>query len=63
MLNWMLGAALLATYFGAMERDYDVFMIKNGVMSPKAEHTETIQDIVESVSWTTMETLLRARAR
>jgi len=36
---------VLATYFSALERDYDVFMVKEAVMSGKADYTEVIRNI------------------
>jgi len=42
---------VLATYFGAMERDYNAFMVEGALMSAKAEHTDMITDVVESVGW------------
>ena len=41
----------LATYRGAEDLGYTVFMIKSGLMSPKASQTEAIEDICDSVSW------------
>jgi nicotinamidase-related amidase len=51
---------VLATYYGALERDYNVFMIEGALMSDNAEHTETIKDIVDSVTWGGLEVILRA---
>jgi len=53
-------ACVLATYFGAMERGYTAFMVKDALMSPKAIHTDTLQETVESTGWTVMETLLKS---
>lgn len=49
---------VLATYYGAMERDFDVFMVKNAIMSHKVEYTSVIRDITDSVSWKTLEFML-----
>jgi nicotinamidase-related amidase len=42
---------VLATYHGAEDLDYNVFMIKGGLLSPKASQTETIEEICDSVNW------------
>jgi nicotinamidase-related amidase len=36
---------VLATYFGALEREYDVVMVKEAVMSNKADYTDMIRRI------------------
>lgn len=36
---------VLATYFGALEREYDVVMVRDAVMSPKADYTDMIKNI------------------
>jgi isochorismate hydrolase len=48
----------LATYFGAMERDFRVFMIKDGLLSHKADYTDAVEDFTDAVGWTTLKTLL-----
>lgn len=49
---------VLATYYGAMERDYDVFMVKNGIMSHNSEYTGFVRDITEAVTWKTLQFML-----
>ena len=49
---------VLATYYGAMERDYDVFMIKNGIMSHNSEYTGFVREISEAVTWNTLQFML-----
>lgn len=49
---------VLATYRGADDLDYKVFMIKDALISPKAEHTDMIEDICETVSFTTLQVIL-----
>ncbi|MBU1699283.1 MAG: cysteine hydrolase [Candidatus Eisenbacteria bacterium] len=49
---------VLATYHGAMEREYKVFMIEGALLSRDAEQTETIKDICSSVGWQALELLL-----
>ena len=45
---------VLATYFGGMEREYKVFMLKEGIMSHNSEYTRVVKDICETVSFETM---------
>jgi len=45
---------VLATYFGGMDHDYKVFMLKEGIMSHNSEYTNVVKDICESVSFETM---------
>lgn len=49
---------VLATYHGAMERDYDVFMIKNALMSHKAQYTDFVEDVFDTVNWKTVQFML-----
>ena len=51
-------ACVLATYYGAVERDYKVFMIKGALLSGREEHTDIIEDITDAVGWQTLETLI-----
>ncbi len=50
---------VLATYFGALDREYEVFMIEGGLMSPDVAQTEMIKDIFDSVGWSSMEMIVR----
>jgi nicotinamidase-related amidase len=45
---------VLATYHGAAERDYNVFMVKDAIMSPNRNHTKVIEDISDSVNFQTL---------
>jgi nicotinamidase-related amidase len=49
---------VLATYYGAMERDYDVFMVKNGIMSHNSEYTGFVREITDAVTWKTLQFML-----
>jgi len=51
---------VLATYHGADDLDYKVFMIKGSLLSPNSDHTEMIQDISETVGWGALGMLLEA---
>lgn len=50
---------VLATYHGAVDSDFDVFMIKNALMSQNATHTDFIEDICETVSYKTLTVMLK----
>jgi nicotinamidase-related amidase len=45
---------VLATYHGAAERGYNVFMVKDAVMSPNHDQTKVVEDISNSVNFQTM---------
>jgi nicotinamidase-related amidase len=49
---------VLASYFGAQDRGYNVFMIKGAIMSDNAELTDAVENICETVSWDTMKLML-----
>jgi nicotinamidase-related amidase len=54
---------VLATYFGAMDREYEAFLCEGALLSADAEQTETIKDILDSVTWGGLDVILRAAAR
>ncbi|MCK5169907.1 MAG: cysteine hydrolase [Bacteroidales bacterium] len=45
---------VLATYIGANDHDYKVFMIQNALLSPNGEHTDFIEIIMNTVSLETL---------
>ena len=49
---------VFATYHGAMEREFDVFMVKNALLSHKEEYTDMVEDITGAVSYTAMKAML-----
>lgn len=49
---------VLATYHGAAERGYHVFMIKDAIMSPNRNYTKVIEDISDSVNFQTLRFML-----
>ena len=49
---------VLATYYGAMDRGFEVFMIKNAITSHNAEYTDVIEDITEIVSFKNLQFML-----
>jgi nicotinamidase-related amidase len=42
---------VLATYHGAMDLDYDVFMIKHALIGPDSGLTRAVEEICETVSY------------
>lgn len=54
---------VLATYFGAGERDYVPFMVSGALISPKTEYTRTIEEILSSVGTQELATLLKGQYR
>ncbi|MFH1161129.1 MAG: isochorismatase family cysteine hydrolase [bacterium] len=50
----------LATYFGAIDKGYEAIMLKNGLLSQDAELTKAVEQITESVSWTTLKLILES---
>jgi len=49
---------VLATYHGAMDRDFNVFMIKNALMSHNSTYTKMIEDISDTVGYKTLIVML-----
>lgn len=49
---------VFATYHGAMEREFDVFMVKSALLSQKEEYTDMVEDITGAVSYTVMKAML-----
>jgi nicotinamidase-related amidase len=49
---------VLATYYGAMDRGFEVFMVKNAIMSHKVEYTDVVKEITETVSFKTLQFML-----
>ncbi len=50
---------VLATYHGALEREYKPFMIKEAIISNNAQYTNVIKDICSSVDFETMTIMLQ----
>jgi len=50
---------VLATYFGASDRDFAVAMVKEALLSHNAQYTKVIEDICSSVSLNKLEALLK----
>jgi nicotinamidase-related amidase len=49
---------VLATYYGAKDRDFGVFMIKDAILSHHAPYTKCIEDICDSVNLNTLKVML-----
>jgi len=49
---------VLATYHSAMDRDFNVFMVKDALMSHNSTYTDFIEEIMETVSFNTMKIML-----
>ncbi|TSA29787.1 MAG: cysteine hydrolase [Bacteroidetes bacterium] len=49
---------VLATYFGAYDHEYEVFMLENALLSPDADLTKAVQKFTDTVSWSVVNLLL-----
>ncbi|MFH1143411.1 MAG: isochorismatase family protein [Candidatus Eisenbacteria bacterium] len=49
---------VLATYHGAQDLDYKVFMVKDALIGPDAAQTDMIEDICDSVGFTALQVML-----
>ncbi len=49
---------VLATYFGAKDRDFKAFLVKDALLGPNAAHTDCIEDICDSVNYSVFEAML-----
>ena len=49
---------VLATYHGAQDLDFDVFMVKDGLIGPDPGHTNVIEEICESVTFKALQVML-----
>ncbi|MBN1414679.1 MAG: isochorismatase family protein [Bacteroidales bacterium] len=50
---------VLATYFGAKNADFNVFMIRNAVMSHNSTFTNNIQEIVNALDFEAIDLMLK----
>jgi nicotinamidase-related amidase len=51
---------VLATYHGALDLDYRVYMLKDGLMSHNSDFTDFVEDAMESVSYYTLKFILES---
>jgi nicotinamidase-related amidase len=49
---------VLATYIGAQDHDYKVFLLKDAIMSHNAEYTSQVENIFDAVGWEVVEILI-----
>ena len=54
---------VLATYYGGKDLDFNVFMVKNAIMSHNSEYTRYVQEIFDTVSYTAMKVMLEYSSR
>lgn len=54
---------VLATYHGALERDFTTFMVKDALISPDAELTRAVEQISETVGFGALEVMLQNAAK
>jgi nicotinamidase-related amidase len=54
---------VLATYMGAEDLDYTVFLVRDSVMSPNAAHTAVMQDVMETVPYSALKVMLAAAGK
>ncbi len=56
-------ACVLATYHGAAERGFDAFLVRDALLSPETELTQTIERISETVSYEALRVMLQNAAK
>jgi nicotinamidase-related amidase len=50
---------IMATYHGALNLDYNMFLIKGTILSPKAKHTEWVEEICQTVGYGALALILK----
>ena len=50
---------VLATYYGAIDHEYETFMLKGGLISPDSRHTDFVEAICKSVDFDTLVFMLK----
>ena len=53
-------ACVLATYHTAQDLDYNVFIIRDAIMSPNARHTDFVEEIFNTVPWEAVQVILES---
>ncbi len=51
---------VLATYHGALDLDYDTFLIKKALLSPRVEHTQAIENMMNTMPYSGLKILLKS---
>ena len=49
---------VLATYYSALDLDYNVFMVRNALLSHNSTYTKFIEEIFDTVSYKTIKVML-----
>jgi len=49
---------VISTYYGASDLDYDVFMVRDALMSHNAEYTRVVQEFCDSVGYAALKVML-----
>ena len=49
---------VLATYHGAKDLDYETFMIKNALLSPKVKYTQSVEEIFDAMPYSALRLLI-----
>ena len=49
---------VLATYHGAKDLDYETFMIKNALLSPKVKYTKSVEEIFDAMPYSALRLLI-----
>jgi len=49
---------VISTYYGASDLDYDVFMVRDALMSHNAEYTRVVQEFCDSVGYAALKIML-----
>jgi nicotinamidase-related amidase len=52
---------VLGTYFGGMDHDFKTIMLKDGLISPKTEHTAVIREICSGLNFGIVQNMLNRK--
>jgi nicotinamidase-related amidase len=53
-------ACVLATYHTAQDLDYNVFMVRDAIMSPKVQDTDFVEEVFNTVPWEAVQLMLES---
>ncbi len=53
-------ACVLATYHTAQDLDYNVFMVRDAIMSPKVQDTDFVEEAFNTVPWEAVQLMLES---
>jgi nicotinamidase-related amidase len=53
-------ACVLATYHTAQDLDYNVFIVRDAIMSPNARHTDFVEEVFNTVPWEAVRVMLES---